>query len=88
MVMDILMNEDDNYMIAGKELVIESAGITVKYILQMTPLFVKKTVTCLHKSYPGRIKGIYCISAPAFFEAMFNFIKSLMPAKLKSRVSS
>ncbi|KAF2881632.1 hypothetical protein ILUMI_24544 [Ignelater luminosus] len=86
MIMDILMNEDDNYIIAGNEIIAECTGFSVSYVLQLTPLFLKKTLTCLHKSYPVRLKGIYCTNTPKVFETVFNLGKTFMPAKLKNRM--
>jgi len=70
MIFDILMNEDDNFVIAGHHSFIDLKGFVVGHMLQITPSFIRKTGTCFLEGYPGRPKGMHFINMATVFETM------------------
>lgn len=86
-VNDILMVEDDNFIIAGQIGVIDLANVTLAHFMQMQPSFVKKMTMFMQDGSPIRQKGIHYINAPKSFEQLFNLFKSFMNEKMQSRVS-
>ncbi|KAF2898490.1 hypothetical protein ILUMI_07686, partial [Ignelater luminosus] len=85
MILDILLNEDDNFVIAGQHLFIDDKGISVNHMLQLTPTIVKKIHTCLIDAYALRPKGFHVINVPQFAEAAYNMFKSIMNEKIVNR---
>lgn len=88
MILDILLHEDDNFVIAGQHLFIDDMGISVNHLLQLTPAIIKKIQTCLIDAYALRLKGFHVINVPQFAEAAYNMFKSIMNEKVLNRVSS
>ncbi|KAF2893411.1 hypothetical protein ILUMI_12761, partial [Ignelater luminosus] len=86
MIMDILMVEDDNSIVSGKAILSDLKNFALNYMLQITPSYLKKALVCLQSAYPIRIKGLYCCYAPTVFEKVFNFMKGLMPEKIRNRM--
>lgn len=88
MITDILMNEDDNAVIAGQELFGEMKGITVNHVVQATPSLCKKIVMCLQDSYPTRPKNIIFANVPSIAEILFHIVKPMLTEKLRNRVNT
>lgn len=87
MMLDIMLNEDDNFIIAGQLCILDLAGVTLQHFLQYTPSFIKKMITITQDAAPGRLKGIHWINCPRGFEQVFNIFTSFMSEKNRSRVS-
>ena len=85
-MMDIMMIEDDNYMIAGQVGVVDLSGVTIHHFMQMQPAFMKKMTMLSQDATPVRQKGIHYINAPASFEQIYNLFKTFMNEKMRSRV--
>lgn len=88
MIIDILMNEDDNYVIAGQEGFIDLKGLTVNHAVQATPSLCKKLVMCLQNSYPTRPKKLIFSNVPAIAEKLFQLVKPMLSEKIRNRVST
>lgn len=87
MINDILMIEDDNFVISGQIGVIDLADVTLAHFMQMQPALVKKMTMFMQDGSPIRQKGLHYINAPKGFEQLFNMFKSFMNEKMRSRVS-
>lgn len=87
MINDILLLEDDNFMVAGQIGVCDLKGVTIQHFIQMQPAFVKKMTMMMQEGSPIRQKGMHYINVPASFEQIFNLFKSFLNEKMKSRVS-
>lgn len=88
MMLDILLNEDDNFVISGQVGVLDLSGVTLQHFLQYNPTFIKKMMTITQDAAPGRLKGLHWINCPRGFEQVFNLFTSMMNEKNRSRVSA
>jgi hypothetical protein len=88
MMLDILLNEDDNFIIAGQLGILDLTGVTLQHFMQYNPVFIKKMMVITQDAAPGRLKGLHWINCPRGFEQVFNLFTSVMSEKNRSRVSS
>ncbi|XP_058830845.1 retinol-binding protein pinta-like [Topomyia yanbarensis] len=86
MANDIMMIEDDNFVIAGQIGILDLANVTMAHFLQFTPSFVKKMTMMSQEASPLRQKGFHYINTPHGFEVVFNMFKTFMSEKNKSRL--
>jgi hypothetical protein len=86
MMLDVLLNEDDNFIIAGSIGVLDLSGVTLQHFLQYSPVFIKKMVTITQDASPGRLKALHWINCPNGFEYVFNLFTSFMNEKNRSKV--
>ncbi|KAK5645324.1 hypothetical protein RI129_006624 [Pyrocoelia pectoralis] len=86
MIMDILVNEDDNFVIAGHIVLHNFKGVTLNHAAQLTPIMVNNILVCFQNSYPSRPKEFHYINTPSFFNNIFNVVKLFMVEKLKKRI--
>ncbi|XP_031349749.1 retinol-binding protein pinta-like isoform X2 [Photinus pyralis] len=86
MVMDILVNEDDNFVISGHVVLHNFRSMTLNHAVQLTPALVKNILSCFEHSYPSRAKEFHYINTPSFFNSVFNVVKLFMSEKLQKRV--
>ncbi|XP_058460978.1 alpha-tocopherol transfer protein-like [Malaya genurostris] len=86
MANDLMMIEDDNFVIAGQIGILDLANVTMAHFLQFTPSFVKKMTIMSQEASPLRQKGFHYINTPHGFEIVFNMFKSFMSEKNKSRL--
>ncbi|KAF5291255.1 hypothetical protein FQR65_LT11433 [Abscondita terminalis] len=87
MTMDILLNEDDNYIVAGFTLIGDYKNTPFNYFLQFTPDIIKKYIACVTVAYPGRLQQYVGLNAPGVLEAFINsIVKPLLSEKLRKRI--
>ncbi|KAF5291256.1 hypothetical protein FQR65_LT11434 [Abscondita terminalis] len=87
MTMDILLHEDDNYVIAGFKVIGNYKNTPLNYLLQITPALTNKYIACVTLAYPGRLKQYLGLNVQGVFETLFNtIVKPLLSEKLKNRV--
>ncbi|XP_040076764.2 alpha-tocopherol transfer protein-like [Ixodes scapularis] len=80
--------------IAGVVGVADLDGLKMSHLLYYTPSEIKKIIKliqvsspfCMQECYPLRIKGIYVVNNPAFFELLFAVAKLFLKPKLLKRV--
>lgn len=87
MVCDILMRDDDNFVVAGQVGILDLAHVTYKHFLQYNPTFIKKMTMMSHEASPIRHQGFHYINTPNGFENVFEVFKSLMNDKNNTKVS-
>lgn len=85
MLMDILLNEDDSTM-NGFHLYLDAKDVDYRYVLQLTPDFARKMVSCFIDAYPIRIKKLYFLNSPQLFLSFFNLIRPIIPKKISERI--
>lgn len=83
MIIDILVNEDDNFLVGGLHAINDMKGSSLNNV---NPVLVKKFLKCFQEAYPLRPKGLIFVNAPSFFEMMYNLFKSFLSDKLRKRV--
>lgn len=86
MIQDILMREDDNYMIAGQIGILDCAGVTMAHFKQFHPTFIKKITLMSQEASPTRQKGFHFINTPFGFDSVFNVFKSFINDKNKTKL--
>ncbi|XP_062554101.1 alpha-tocopherol transfer protein-like [Armigeres subalbatus] len=86
MTHDIMLIEDDNFVIAGQIGILDLANVTVDHFLQFSPTFVKKMTMMSQEASPLRQKGFHYINTPCGFEVVFNMFKGFMSEKNQSRL--
>lgn len=87
MIVDILVNEDDNFIIAGVQVINDLKNSSTNHIVHLNPVVIKKFLKCFQEAYPIRPKGLVFFNAPSFFEMLYTLFKSFLSEKLKKRVS-
>ncbi|KAK5646357.1 hypothetical protein RI129_004821 [Pyrocoelia pectoralis] len=88
MMLDILMQEDDDFVVSGITVITDYSNIPASYLLQFTPSTVKKYTKCFQNAYPVRIKGYYCLNAPTILDKVYhNLCKPFLSSKLQQRVN-
>lgn len=86
MANDLMMIEDDNFVIAGQIGILDLSNVTMAHFLQFSPTFVKKMTMMSQEASPLRQKGFHYINTPNGFEMVFNMFKNFMSEKNKSRL--
>lgn len=86
MIHDILMREDDNYMIAGQIGILDCANVTLAHFRQFNPAFVKNLTIMSQDASPTRQKGFHFINTPFGFDSVFNIFKSFINDKNKTKL--
>lgn len=87
MIQDILMREDDNYMVAGQVPILDCAGVTMAHFKQFNPTFIKKITLLTQDASPTRQKGFHFINTPRGFDTVFNVFKSFINDKNKTKLT-
>ncbi|XP_061707086.1 retinol-binding protein pinta-like [Cydia pomonella] len=86
MITEIMMLEDDNFNVAGEEVIVDMKGVGISVLSQWTPTLAKKAISCFEKAFPVRVRSNYIISTPAGFEAAYAILKTFLGEKLKKRI--
>lgn len=87
MMMDILLMEDNYVTMNGVTNVINCKDAHPKYVLQLTPPFVKKHIDITEKGYPFRINGFHIINIPSIFKYIYDLAKSFFSKKMSERIT-
>jgi hypothetical protein len=60
MICDILLIEDDNFVISGEDAIVDFKNVTKSHLLQLDPLLVKKlAVSCVDGSVNESIRCLF-----------------------------
>lgn len=86
-LMHLLIKDDDNMIVAGQIGLIDFKGATLSHFTQFTPSLMKKFAMLIQDASAVRMKSFNYVNVPGFFESIFNFFKSFLNNKMKSRVS-
>jgi hypothetical protein len=87
LIQDILLKEDDNFIIAGQIVLIDLHNVKLPHLYQYTPGILKKFFTMTQNASPGRLKGFHFINVPYNFDKIFGMFTFFMSDKMKERVS-
>lgn len=88
MIMDLLMRDNDQYIISGQVAIMDLENAGMRHFMQMNPTMMKKMTTLSQDASPLRQKGQHFLRAPSGFETIFNLFKGFMNEKNQNRVSS
>ncbi|KAI4466007.1 alpha-tocopherol transfer protein-related [Holotrichia oblita] len=86
MIGDIMVQEDDQYIVGGLVLFNDVSGAGVSYLTHMTPSLAKKSMTYYQDAYPTRPKELHFFNIPSFFDALLSIIKPFMKEKMQKRL--
>ncbi|KAF5291249.1 hypothetical protein FQR65_LT11427 [Abscondita terminalis] len=87
MVIDILLNEDDNFLVSGMILITDYENTPLRIVAEATPGYIKKLLVMYEKVYPVRVRNLIGINTPKIVEALFNnFLRALLNEKLRSKL--
>ncbi|XP_030373157.1 alpha-tocopherol transfer protein-like [Scaptodrosophila lebanonensis] len=78
---------DDYALVNGLITLLDFTDYSGAHLLQMTPTVMKKMTIFAEEAMPVRDKGTHMIHTNAAFEAVFNVMRPLMPAKKQERLS-
>ncbi|XP_025262200.1 alpha-tocopherol transfer protein-like isoform X2 [Camponotus floridanus] len=82
MIMETRIEED---IVNSDVIIYDCTNLTFGHVLKYTPVAVKK-LDILLESYGSRMKAIYVINTPSFFDVLLTVVKSVMKAKLFNRI--
>ena len=88
MIGDLMMYEDDNYVIAGQVGILDFTGTGISHFLQFNPTFIKKMTMLQQDAAPVRQKASHFVNMPAIALTVFNIFQSFANEKNKKRVSA
>ena len=87
MLMDAMMMDDDNFIVAGQVGILDFTGVSIQHFVQFSPSFIKKTTMMQQDAAPVRNKASHFVRMPQFALAVFNIFQSFTHEKNKRRVS-
>ena len=86
MIGELLMRDDDNYVIAGQIGILDFTGVSLSHFLQFSPNFIKKMTMLQQDAMPVRQKASHFINMPPIALTVFNLFQSFTNEKNKKRV--
>lgn len=86
MILDIMMLEDDNLVIAGCLCIIDLDGSALANWRHFTPVSIKKYISDWSSMYPIQLKGCQFINRKSFFMSSYVALKTFLTEKVQSRV--
>ncbi|KAF5283174.1 hypothetical protein FQR65_LT02686 [Abscondita terminalis] len=84
MIFDILINEDDNFCVAGHIILQDFKSVTLHHALEISPTRAQNLMNCLQHAYPTRPKKFHFINTPTFFPTLYGLVKHFMTDKIKN----
>ncbi|KAB0797272.1 hypothetical protein PPYR_08266 [Photinus pyralis] len=86
MTFEILMNEDDNFIISGSKVLEDHKELSLKHIQMVTPTVIKDALTFLKSAYPVKANSFHIINAPDLFAKAFDLVKPFISEKTVKKV--
>lgn len=77
---------EEETQIRGFVAVIDLKGFGAHHLMELTPWFLRRTLTIAQDSLPARIKAMYFLNTPVVFEVVYAISKPFLKAKLKNRL--
>nr|XP_022911953.1 retinol-binding protein pinta-like [Onthophagus taurus] len=85
MMSDILINEDDQSLIAGAVFLQDMSGFSAADMIHADLPLTKKVMTFFEGAYPQRPQVMHFINLPSIFESAFSMIKPFMKEEMLKR---
>lgn len=86
MMNDLMMIEDDNFVVAGQVTILDFTGVSMSHFLQFNPTFIKKMTMLQQDAAPIRQKASHFVHMPAIALTVFNLFQSFANEKNKQRI--
>lgn len=87
MITDILVLENDNFVIAGVHPIVDLKGGTASHFGSFSPILIKKIMKIFQHAYPLRPKSLIYLNTPSIFGFVMDIVRNFLTEKLKNRVS-
>lgn len=88
MIGDMMMHEDDNFVVAGQIGILDFSGVSLSHFVQFNPTFIKKMTMLQQDAAPVRQKASHFVNMPAIALTVFNIFQSFANEKNRKRVRS
>jgi CRAL/TRIO domain len=88
MVGEMMMQEDDNFVVTGQVGILDFSGVTMASFLQFNPTFIKKMSMVQQDAAPIRQKASHFVNMPSIALTVFNLFQSFTSEKNKKRVKA
>lgn len=86
MIYNIMVEEDDQFVICGLILFQDLTALSMGHMAHMNPATIKKAMTYFQQAHPTRPKEIHFFNIPSFFDGLLGIIKPFMKEKVQQRV--
>ncbi|KAK4879831.1 hypothetical protein RN001_007977 [Aquatica leii] len=86
MAADILINDDDGFIINGLIVILDFKDVSLKHLLQFHIPTIIKYFHIVQNAYFIRIKAVCVINAPSVVDTMFKMCEIVFSEKLKQRI--
>jgi hypothetical protein len=86
MIGELMLRDDDNYVIAGSIGILDFTGVSLPHFLQFNPGFIKKMTMVQQDAMPIRQKASHFVNMPSIALTVFNIFQSFTNEKNKKRV--
>lgn len=87
MVMDIMLLEDDSFVINGFQIIQFLSGFSIHHLAQLSPILLRKFYLCTVKRYPARMNAMHFVNLPSAGITMYNILKPFISQKVQSRTT-
>lgn len=85
MMNEILLLEDDNFVVSGLINIIDMRGIRAMHLTQFTPRMIEKILFLTQEALPIRQRGFHFLNLPLGFNTAFTLFKSLFNSRNSAR---
>lgn len=87
MLIEALMIDDDNFVVAGEVGILDFSGVTLQHFVQFNPTFIKKVTMLQQDAAPLRQKASHFVRMPGIALTVFGIFKSFTNEKNQKRVN-
>jgi len=81
MMNEIMMLEDDNYVVAGLVNIIDMKGVRATHFAQFTPRTIEKILFVTQEALPSRQRGFHFLNLPLGFNTALTLFKNLFNSR-------
>ncbi|KAK4879832.1 hypothetical protein RN001_007978 [Aquatica leii] len=86
MAIDVLLNEQDSFIINGVISILDLKDVSLKYILQCHIPTIKKYLFITQNAFPVRVKEVHIINAPPIVYSIYKMCEVVISEKNKKRI--
>ncbi|KAG8316109.1 hypothetical protein J6590_058077 [Homalodisca vitripennis] len=70
----------------GQYVLFDTSGLSASHLTELPWLFMRKFAAFGQEALPLRIKGIFIVNCPTFFDIILNVFKPILKDKMKKRI--
>lgn len=68
-------------------MVVDVGGLGLQHLSKLTLSLFQRVGSCLEQHYPGTVKRVFIINAPAIFSKAFDMVKGYLPERTKKKIT-